>query len=327
MPKFRAMLPTRWWSRLLWVFGSYIFAADILPNLLLLIINCSGYLPYSDRPGPGWQAPHLPGKEEIGFFFGFALYMGIPSLLYAAGQVLLAFAFGFCSLPKWLVRLLGAITGFIAAGLLMAGAGWMIAISSLGIYLAACCGLLWGLFVMPSFVVPRGEHLPMAVRIGIPLLLELAAVFYLLSPLIPRRPIAPITFEMNRVTSGTELVRADKTPYLKAETQAEIDALGLHGDIHGGVQSSQGTNNEDVDVVVLTLRPIDHEYKLDIPEHGHVVYILADGKLTPHPPFQGKDKRHIWIEPGENSTYDGGKIRVGNDGKFIAFTWYPTIRR
>jgi len=327
MPKFRAILPIRWWSRLLWVFGSYIVAADILPNLLLLIVNCSGYLPYSDRPGPGWQAPHLPGKEEVGFFFGFAVYLGIPTLLYAAGQTLLAFAYSFCSIPRWLVRLLGAITGFIAAGLLMAGAGWMIAISPLGIDLAAGCGLLWGVFVMPGFVVSREEHLPMAVRISIPLLLDLAAVFYLLSPLLPRKPIAPITFEINRVTGGSDLVRADETPYLKPETQAEINGLALHGETHGGIQSTQGTNAEDVDVVVMTLQPIDHEYKLGIPEHGHVVYVLTEGKLTPHPALQSRDKRHIWIEPGEDSTYDGGRIKVGSEGKFSAFTWYPTIRR
>jgi len=180
---------------------------------------------------------------------------------------------------------------------------------------------------MPSFVLPREEHFPLAVRISLPLVLDLAAVFYLLSPLLPRKPIVPITFEINRVTGGSDLVRADETPYLKPETQAEINGLALHGETHGGIQSTQGTNAEDVDVVVMTLQPIDHEYKLDIPEHGHVVYVLAEGKLTPHPALQSRDNRHIWIEPGEDSTYDGGRIKVGSEGKFSAFTWYPTIRR
>jgi hypothetical protein len=312
---------------MVWIFATYLLAADLLPNLLMLLINCIGYLPYSDRPGPGWQAPHFPGKEELGFYFGFALYLGIPSLLYAAGQTLLAFVYELCSLPKWVMRVLGALIGYIASGLLMAGAGWMIAIAPVGVYIASACGLLWGLLVMPAFVRPREKHLPIAARIALPLFLDAAAVLYFIYPLIPKTPVAPITFELNRVTNGADLVLADKTEYLKPETQAEIDGLNLHGEVHGGIQSTQGTNGSDVDVVVLAFQPIDHEYKLDVPAQGHVVYILANGKLTPHPALQKIEKVHIWIEPGSDTTYEGGKIKVGSEGKPSAFTWYPIIRR
>jgi hypothetical protein len=312
---------------MVWIFATYILAADFLPNLMLLLINCIGYLPYSDRPGPGWQAPHFPGKNELGFYFGFALYLGIPSLLYAAVQALLAFVYEMCSVAKWVVRVLGAITGYIAAGLLMAGAGWMIAIAPVGVYVASGCGLLWGLLVMPALVRPREARLPMAVRVALPLFLSSAAVLYLIYPLIPNAPIAPITFELNRITDGADLVRADKTEYLKPETQAEIDGLNLHGEVHGGIQSTQGTNSGDIDVVVLALQRIDQEYKLDVPAQGHVVYVLADGKLTAHPTLSKLEKVHIWIEPGEDAIYDGGRIKVGGEGKLSAFTWYPAIRR
>lgn len=320
-------MPTTWWSRLLWIVLTYVFFADVLPNLLLLLINCSGYLPYSDRPGPGWQAPHWPQISELGFFFGFALYMGIPTVLYGLGQTLLAFVYGVCSLPKWLVRILGAVLGFLAAGLLMEGAGWMIAMSALGVYIAAGCGLLWGLLVMPALMSPREQYFPTTLRIAFPLLLDSAAVLYLIYPLIPKTPVAPVTFELNRVTNGGDLVRADKTPYLKPETQAEIDGLNLHGEIHGGVQSSQGTDGNDVDVVVLALQPIDREYKLDVPAQGHVVYVLANGTLTPHPALSKIEEEHIWIEPGKDAIYDGGKVKVGSNAKFYVFTWYPAIRR
>jgi hypothetical protein len=312
---------------MLWIFATYILSADFLPNLLLLLINCIGYLPYSDRPGPGWQAPHFPGKDELGFYLGFSLYLGIPSLLYAAGQTLLAFVYEMCSLPKWVVCALGAITGCIAAGLLMAGAGWMIAIASVGVYVASGCGLLWGLLAMPALVRPRDARLPMAVRLALPLLLSSAAVLYLIYPLIPKKPIAPITFELSRITDGADVVRADKTEYLKPETQAEINGLNLHGEVHGGIQSTQGTNSGDVDVVVLAFQRIDHEYMLDVPAQGHVVSVLANGKLTPHPTLSKLEKAHIWIEPGVDATYDGGKIRVGSEGKLSAFTWNPAIRR
>jgi len=123
--------------------------------------------------------------SELGFFFGFALYMGIPTLLYGLGQTVLSFVYEICSLPRWLVRILGAALGFLAAGLLMEGAGWMIAISALGVYLAAGCGLLWGLLVMPALVIRRPVPLPFAARLAILVVLFVAGGYYLVRPLIP----------------------------------------------------------------------------------------------------------------------------------------------
>jgi hypothetical protein len=78
----KRMLPNRWWSCGLWIMATYVIAADLLPNSLLVLVNSAGYLPYSDRPGPGWQMPHLPTGEELQFFVGFAsLLLGGDSLL------------------------------------------------------------------------------------------------------------------------------------------------------------------------------------------------------------------------------------------------------
>src|SRR5665213_2832862 len=96
MPKLRKLLPTKWWSSFLMIVATYIIATDFLANLLLLLINCVGYLPYSDRPGPGWQPAHLPSKDELRFFLSFAqallpgsaLYggmFGLAGLLFGAG--------------------------------------------------------------------------------------------------------------------------------------------------------------------------------------------------------------------------------------------------
>ena len=314
---------------MLWVFATYLLAVDVLPNFLLLIINCSGYLPYSDRPGPGWQPPHWPHWEELSFFIGFALYLGIPTCLYATGQTILARICELCSLPKWVVGIVGSILGFFASALSMAAAGWMIALSPLGVYLAAGCGLVWGALVLPWIVKPRQQHVAIGIRIALPIVLTGAAAFALIYPLLPKTPEVGITFEISRITPGAGLISADKTPYLKAETQSEIEALNLRGDLHGGIQSalvSAGDPN-GVDVVVLALQPIDHEYKLEVPAKGHVVYVLENSKLTAHPSLGKKDKKTILIEPGVDKTYEGGRIKVGSDRDFTAFTWYPPIAR
>src|SRR5437764_15241795 len=52
-----------------------LFCLVLLGGLLLLLLICSlvGYLPYSDRPGPGWETPHLPSWQEIRFYAGWEL--------------------------------------------------------------------------------------------------------------------------------------------------------------------------------------------------------------------------------------------------------------
>src|ERR1700722_13775502 len=89
----RRMLPTSWWSRSLWIVTTYVIAADLLPNLVLVLVNCAGYLPYSDRPGPGWQMPHLPTGDELRFFVGFASRLLGATAFY--GLIFAAAGFGF----------------------------------------------------------------------------------------------------------------------------------------------------------------------------------------------------------------------------------------
>lgn len=156
--------PKTWWSSLLWVAVTYVLTTDLLVNLLLVVINSSGYLPYSDRPGPGWQRPHLPSKDELQFFFGFAVLLLRGSAFYGSLFALLAGVAGVFRLPRWGLRLIGTPFAFVSSGLMMAAAGWMIAISSVGIYTAAICGGLWGLLIFPR-LVPRFSYTPpLAVR-------------------------------------------------------------------------------------------------------------------------------------------------------------------
>src|ERR1700722_17906498 len=128
----RRMLPTSWWSRSLWIVTTYVIAADLLPNLVLVLVNCAGYLPYSDRPGPGWQMPHLPTGDELRFFAGFASRLlgatAFYGLIFAAAGLVL----GFCLLPRWALRVLAAPTAFPKRRIVMGAGGRVIDKCSLG---------------------------------------------------------------------------------------------------------------------------------------------------------------------------------------------------
>jgi hypothetical protein len=263
---------------MIWVFVTYIIAADFLPNLLMLIINCIGYLPYSDRPGPGWQAPHWPQSSEFGFFFGFALYMGVPTLLYGFGQTLLAFVYETCWLPRWLIRILGAVMGFLAAGLLMEGAGWMIAISALGVYLAAGCGMLWGMLVMPALVVRRTNPLPLAIRVAVPLLLFLAGSYYLVRPLIPNPAETTVSvFAIRQTPLGKPFQDLDWSafggmPHLNTIPDGLFSPVSLSTFAMSDKRKSR--------VLLVMFEEESSEDALDVPRTGDAIYMEKNHQWT-----------------------------------------------
>lgn len=323
-PRFK---PAHRWARAFYIFASYILASDLVPIILLLLMECIGYLPYSDRPGPGWQRPHLPERAELSFYLSFALMLCRPALFYAAAHTLLAAIYALCSLPRWLVRILGGITAFLSAGLLMAAVGWMIAIAPIGVYLAAGCGLLWGTLLLPTWYTPRERTIPLALRIGAPLLCCGGGIFYLVRPLLPRKPPPPIHLSIIRITPSAGEIDWKPFEFFSQQTRTELSSLHLRGDIHDGIQSGTSGEGETVDVAIIALQPIDHEYKIAVPASGHVAYVLDHDTLTPHPAFSSKDDRSFTLRPGEDKALDGGTLRPSDFDKDETFTWSPAIPR
>jgi hypothetical protein len=185
-------------------------AVDLLPNFLLVVVNSIGYLPYSDRPGPGWQPTHLPRKEELQFFFGFAILLLRGTAFYGVIFAAAAMILGFCQLPRWALRILATPTAFLSAGIMMAGAGWMIAISSFGVYVAAGCGALWGLIVFPELIPNRAYILPMTLRIALPALLFAGGGYLVLRPLLPNPALTNAKIEViHRDKAGVPIRQLD----------------------------------------------------------------------------------------------------------------------
>ena len=178
-------MPKNWWSRALWTAATYVIAAGLLPDLLLVLVNSLGYLPYSDRPGPAWQSPHVPSAQELQFFAGFAVLLSKGTFFYGLIFAAVGLVLGFCSVPRWAVRSIAALTAFLTGGLMMAATGWMIAISSAGVYIAAGCGALWGLFLFPRFVSPAKNPPLLAVRVLLVFVIVVGGTYWLVRPLPP----------------------------------------------------------------------------------------------------------------------------------------------
>jgi hypothetical protein len=215
----------------------------------------------------------------------------------------------------------------MAAALAVMAGGWYFALAQVGPDAALVLGLLYGVFLFPHFIQPRRQPFAMWIRISVVACATALLLGWMIFPLLPRKPISEVRFDLVRVTTGEKSVVA---PSLEgAGVSGELAALNIRGETHGGVEQTGGApqNAPQIDVQLIALGPITKEAKLAIPKMGFVVYVLKGGVWTAHPSILAKDKRTLTIEPGTDPQYDGGRVKLGKEAKFSEFTWYPAIRK
>jgi hypothetical protein len=113
-----------------------------------------GYLPYSDRPGPGWFG-RFPAVSWAEFWRGASFHFGWSVLLlpYAAisGLMLLLVVrvLERFRTPRVLVAVVGALFGGFVSGYIVLGIGWYIAIAAAPVYVAMVLGFIFGAWLLP----------------------------------------------------------------------------------------------------------------------------------------------------------------------------------
>lgn len=296
-------------------------------SVVLLLCSSFGYLPYSDRPGPGWWwRVHWPSWAETATYIGFAPWFAYFCLYFGCGFFGLSLVLGVASTPRWLNRLLGGAIAAAAAGLAVMGAGWILALSSIGPDAAFVLGLLYGVFLFPRFIQPRTQPITTWMRISAVSCATALFLYWIASPFLSKRPVPDVNYDLIRVTPGEKAVTA--TAFLGSEFAAGLAVLDLRGDTHGGIGGGgggSGQNAPPIDIELIALEPIMKEARLAIPNTGNVIYVLKNGSWTAHPSVMQKDKRTLTVKPGTDPHYDGGRVKLGEQSNFRAFTWYPAI--
>lgn len=272
----KRMLPNSWWFCCLWIVATYVLAADLLPNFLLVLVNSAGYLPYSDRPGPGWHTPHLSTGAELQFFVGFASLLLKGTAFYGVIFAAVGLVLGFCLLPRWALRVLAAPTAFLASGLMMAAAGWMIAISSFGVYLAAACGALWGVFVFPRLVPRISYALPITARIALPMMIFVGGIYWLVKPMLPDPGLTNGKIEIiRRDDAGADLSAVDFS-YVGPSIAREAKGSGRYVLANRMEFTTKGRNQLRILLIIDDDRPIQHTFPL--PRSGDAIYRQSHGE-------------------------------------------------
>jgi MFS family permease len=291
--------------------------------LVLVTVSAAGYLPYSDRPGPGWHAAHIPRLHEIGFYLSFAVFFAITfCLLWGAALFIFARCLGWLSAPRLLVALVGGIAAGWVTLIGAAGTGWYIAIAAFPVYAAGVLGLLFGALVLPRFANLHGGSRNWKHWLGIAITstVFLGLIAY---PILPHRNSQSLQVTVIRLLPGSEAIGSDgKTLGLSEEQLVFLKSLGLGGSLSFVMQSDSGLSETTMKAkaAVLFTQPIKSRAELRQPKGGNVLYVQMGDKWILHPKNAPTIGRKIAFWPSGDGTKIQFQIDSGGGG---IFSWYP----
>ena len=123
-----------------------------------------GFLPYSDRPGPGFYGWFpMRSLSDVGtaawFQLGFALFAAPFFAMYAIPALTVFLALRLTTVNRWFLAVPAALVFGLLGFYLMAALGWYIAISGVGVIAAGVLGFAFGaLCFLLWFRRPLGSH-------------------------------------------------------------------------------------------------------------------------------------------------------------------------
>ena len=318
-------------------------------SVLLAITNLSGYLPYSDRPGPGWQGLHWPTLEvlkvTVGFFVGWSPLLALTCIYYGVGLAIVGLLFGWLALPRWTTRTLGALLAGPAAAMAAAGAGWYIALGGIGQLFGFACGVAWGAFLFSHFVEPRYRRPLSWIRLAASFLLCAAFVYWIVSPTIPDADAQDLQVDVVRVVPGDAPLsngnlRTLNEEKLNGATSVQFGAglaegdvkrlreMGITGQLIGGISSnaSSGQATKRAHIVIVVTEPVETPIKFKIPKAMDVTYLERNGKWEMSPSNAPTLRKTIRLVPVASDKTKMKLVMDGQDEEHAQeFNWYPPM--
>lgn len=280
--------------------GWYMALITIGLVLTLTISSAVGYLPYSDRPGPGWVGPSF-SFGQLGYYASWGVLLLIPTAVYGTGLFAYHRVLKFLDAPALMIRLVAALTAGLISLLLAAGMGWYIAMAAFPAWVAAGVGAVWGWILLPRYLGPTGRKRTPSVQwtaIGLVLLAGPLATYRLFFA-----PSYGQTLQLSvvRVTENPDSPpKVAWEPELDPREAALLDSLFPHGRLERGItgSSSSGPADHQARMLVVVTAPLTTEARLRVPKGVSVVYIQQGDQWHPFPPDAPMLKERIRLGPG-----------------------------
>jgi len=292
----------------------------------LIASKVVGYLPYSDRPGPGWVHPGI-NFAELWFFISWALLMLPYAAVWALGIYLFSLLVSWLRAPRWLVVLSsGLLAGYVTLTL-VAGFGWYIAMASAPVYVAAGLGVVWGAVLIPRYTVRRIPVAPPSIFHGIALVGAYAgagALIYWLFFFQSYSQQLEVMFVRLVESSGVDA--AGDAPNGLTDVERDfLDRLNPGGSIHFGLQSfASGSDEFKARALIVTRGPLESQVSLPQPKAANVIYLVDGTRWSMSPSDAPTLSRRIRFAPSGKPT-GALLIRIDPGDAGTEFTWYPPI--
>lgn len=285
-----------------WVLRGLAFPIFILAATWLTLTVCSaiGYLPYSDRPGPGWYPMHLPGREEMSFYFGFLVLLAPVAAIWGGAAFFAALVARRLGMNKWFISIAGALLCFLVAGICVAGAGWYIAIAgSIPLIVAVLAGL-FGAFVMPRMLPVHPLKWPLALRALLSCMVVATPIYFLAAPFIPDREAQNLQVVFEKLSPGGEDISADSG--LTQDQLKQLSIHGIRGTLHGAGSAyfSVGSDRRNAKITLIQSAPLNREISLAQPDNQDVIYVQRADTWVMYPESAPTLKRKLTCSAGSS---------------------------
>jgi hypothetical protein len=292
--------------------GSYVGLIVFGLVITLTISSAVGYLPYSDRPGPGWTEPSF-SFAQLGFYLGWSVLLLAPCAIY--GTVVFAFhrVLRFLDAPSVIIRLVGALSAGLIALVLAAGVGWYIAMAAFPAFVAAGLGAGWGAVLLPRYLGPRPRPRSGWVRWASNTVLILAGIGGFYWTFFAPQYGQHLSLSVVRVTQTEErLVTGPEVGGLEPHEAVLLDSVFPNHHVQRGLSGSSNSGDElnQARMLVVVTGPVTTEARLREPKGVSVVYIQRGDRWEMFPPNAPTISARVKISPAP----EPGTIRFSWNG-------------
>jgi len=254
---------------------------------VLVVSTLVGYLPYSDRPGPGWQGvQHTLSVAGVWFFLSWAGFAAVHVFTVGIMLFLGARILQLIMIPRWIIRVLGAPTSAFLSLYVVAGVGWYIAIAPFPVYAAGVLGFAFGAFLLvptqddADAQRPRARHW---IALGAPIVIVGlgAGMSYVRSLSDQRLQVVFVKWD-DLPQEGGIVAKTGAGPPLATEELDQLRSAGLRGTLTVVGSFTQGSGPDARMVVVMKTQPLS-PVTLYQPDQGKMVYVQDQENWARYP--------------------------------------------